>query len=281
MAFKAVLAPTRINQYQTCPLQYRLAAIDKIVPPIPPSIEAVRGSVVHAILEALFKFPMAERTQELALSQSIIQQAQEQVRQKEGPKIYDQLIAEYGLEKFLDDLQKLVMIYFELENPSLLIRPSDQEVMLKVDFPEASDLALFGYADRIDYGRNNEVRIIDYKTGKMPDERYAASYRDQMDYYALAYYLLYKTMPYALHLIFLNPDSHGIIKKTPNQLDLDLISQTIITTWNSIKQDCQNLYFQPVPNNLCEWCGFKDFCPAKGGQMPELTKDMIQKSLHI
>jgi putative RecB family exonuclease len=43
-----------------CPLLYRFRVIDRL--PEAPSPAAVRGTVVHAVLERLFDLPAAERT---------------------------------------------------------------------------------------------------------------------------------------------------------------------------------------------------------------------------
>jgi putative RecB family exonuclease len=278
---KAVLAPTRISQYQRCPLQYRLAAIDKIVPPIPPSLEAVRGSMVHAILEALFVQPNVERTFELANSDAFYQSAYAKVRQKEGSTAFDQAVSSVSAAELRGQISRLLGIYFQLEEPEKVWGQSQQEVMLKVDFPEASDLSLFGFADRIDFGRAGEVRIVDYKTGKKPAPQYAAEYIQQMNYYALAYRLLKGITPYWLDLLFLNEQSNGILRQAPTADDLAQISAIIVAVWTAIKRDCANLWFTPRVNPLCAWCGFQSLCSAQGGVTPELTPAQVQKSLHI
>jgi len=46
------LSPSRASDFMTCPLLYRFRVIDRL--PERPSIDAVRGSVVHKVLEELF-----------------------------------------------------------------------------------------------------------------------------------------------------------------------------------------------------------------------------------
>ncbi len=48
----------------TCPLLYRFRVIDRL--PERPSMDAVRGSVVHKVLEELFDLPAVERTPDRA-----------------------------------------------------------------------------------------------------------------------------------------------------------------------------------------------------------------------
>ena len=54
------LSPSRAGDFMTCPLLYRFRTIDRL--PEPSSPDAVRGTVVHKVLEDLFDLPAAERT---------------------------------------------------------------------------------------------------------------------------------------------------------------------------------------------------------------------------
>src|SRR5262245_59551138 len=54
------LSPSRAGDFLTCPLLYRFRVIDRL--PEPPSQAAVRGTLVHAVLEHLFDRPAAGST---------------------------------------------------------------------------------------------------------------------------------------------------------------------------------------------------------------------------
>src|SRR6266540_3743144 len=58
------LSPSRAADFKTCPLLYRFRSIDRL--PERPSPDQARGTLVHAVLEALFDLPAAERTPEAA-----------------------------------------------------------------------------------------------------------------------------------------------------------------------------------------------------------------------
>ena len=53
------LSPSRAGDFMTCPLLYRFRTIDKL--PEEPSPDAVRGTLVHKVLEDLFDLPAPER----------------------------------------------------------------------------------------------------------------------------------------------------------------------------------------------------------------------------
>ena len=54
------LSPSRAGDFMTCPLLYRFRTIDRL--PEPASPDAVRGTLVHKVLEDLFELPALERT---------------------------------------------------------------------------------------------------------------------------------------------------------------------------------------------------------------------------
>jgi hypothetical protein len=58
------LSPSRAADFMTCPLLYRFRTIDRL--PEEPAPDAVRGTVVHKVLEDLFDLPAVDRTPERA-----------------------------------------------------------------------------------------------------------------------------------------------------------------------------------------------------------------------
>src|ERR1700759_3845925 len=60
------LSPSRAADFKSCPLRYRLRVVDRV--PEPPRREAMRGTLVHAVLEKLFDLPAGERPPERAIA---------------------------------------------------------------------------------------------------------------------------------------------------------------------------------------------------------------------
>src|SRR5918994_7088946 len=58
------ISPSRAADFMTCPLLYRFRTVDRL--PESFSVDAVRGTVVHKVLEDLFSLPAEERTPERA-----------------------------------------------------------------------------------------------------------------------------------------------------------------------------------------------------------------------
>src|SRR3712207_8589270 len=58
------LSPSRAADFKTCPLLYRFRTIDRL--PERKSLAAVRGTLVHSVLERLYDLPARQRTPEAA-----------------------------------------------------------------------------------------------------------------------------------------------------------------------------------------------------------------------
>src|SRR3954470_11724981 len=56
--------PSRAGDFLSCPLLYRFRTVDHLPEPFSP--DAVRGTVVHKVLEDLFDLPAVDRTPEQA-----------------------------------------------------------------------------------------------------------------------------------------------------------------------------------------------------------------------
>src|SRR5687767_11862008 len=111
------LSPSRAGDFLSCPLLYRFRTIDRL--PEPSSPDAVRGSVVHKVLEDLFDLPAAERTPEQA--GSMLVPAWEALVEQE-PELAEMFDAESGAESaaWLASCRSVLERYFTLEDPRRL-----------------------------------------------------------------------------------------------------------------------------------------------------------------
>ena len=155
------LSPSRALDFQSCPLLYRFRVIDRL--PEPPSPAAVRGTLVHSVLEALYDLPAQQRTLDEAID---LVAPQWDVLIAERPEVVG-MLAEAGTESadWLRGAGDLVESYFAMEDPTRL-EPAARELQVQAELP--SGLVLRGFVDRLDRAPTGQVRVVDYKTGKAP-----------------------------------------------------------------------------------------------------------------
>src|SRR4051794_29842417 len=256
------LSPSRAADFMHCPLLYRFRTIDRL--PEPPDAMATRGTVVHAVLERLFDLAPDERTIEAAAA--LIKPEWEALLEAE-PEIAA-LFAEDAdgalLRDWLTSAEALLATYFDLEDPTRLRLPAERELMVECELP--SGVRLRGIVDRLDIAPDGALRVVDYKTGRAPDERFEARALFQMKFYALVLWRTRGVIPRVLQLLYLG--NREILRYAPDEADLRATERKLEALWAAITQAERSGDFRASPSRLCDWCSFHQHCPAKGGELP-------------
>lgn len=260
------LSPSRANDFQQCPLLYRLRTIDRL--PEPPSRAATLGTLVHAVLERLFDHDAADRT--TALAHGLLAPEWERMV-AERAELADLLDGPTELRYFFDDARQRLGMYFTLENPQRL-EPSGRE--LRLESVLADGPAVRGIVDRVDTAPTGAVRIIDYKSGKTPGPGYGAAAEFQMRFYAMLMERATGTRPALMRLLYLRDG--GVKELAPSEHDMAAVEAQVREVWASIGECAAAGEFAPQPSRLCGWCAFQDYCPEFGGTPPALDPDAVE-----
>jgi putative RecB family exonuclease len=261
------LSPSRAGDFMTCPLLYRFRTIDRL--PEPSSPDAVRGTVVHKVLENLFDLPAPDRTAGRAAE--MLQPAWEAILEEE-PEIAE-MFGEEGPEigSWLASCKTSLDRYFALEDPTRL-EPADRE--LYVETLLDSKLLLRGFIDRVDVAPTGEIRVVDYKTGKAPSEAFEAKALFQMKFYALVLWRTRGVVPAMLQLVYLG--SGELLRYTPEERDLLATERKVEAIWKAISRAQESGDWRPRRSALCGWCAHQAICPEFGGTPPPLPVLQIE-----
>lgn len=251
------LSPSRAADYRSCPLKYRFRVIDRI--PEPPAPAAVRGILVHAVLEKLFSAAPTKRTPQLAHEQ-LPEIWQAMVAQ--DSQLAD-LVSPQELPAWIAGAHDLVNRYFELENPQYL-SPQACELRLEVTLP--TEVPTRGFIDRLEVNADGLMRIVDYKTGRAPAAAYHGEALFQLKFYALMMYRLRGIVPAQLLLLYLGNGQR--LTYSPTEQELLQFEVTLTELWQAIIAAVATGNFPPRTSRLCDWCSFKNICPAFGGTPP-------------
>jgi putative RecB family exonuclease len=261
------LSPSRAGDFMTCPLLYRFRTVDKL--PEPSSPDAVRGTVVHKVLEDLFDLPAAERTS--ARAAEMLQPAWEAVLEQE-PEVAE-MFGEEGPEigAWLASCKASLDGYFALEDPTRL-EPAERE--LYVETLLDSKLLLRGFIDRVDVAPSGEIRVVDYKTGKAPREAFEAKALFQMKFYALVLWRTRGVVPAMLQLVYLG--SGELLRYSPDEQDLLATERKVEAIWKAVSKAQASGDWRPRRSALCGWCAHQSICPEFGGTPPPLPVLQIE-----
>ncbi len=269
----AALSPSRAGDFRACPLMFRLRTIDRL--PEQPSPLAVRGTVVHKVLEDLFDLPAADRTPERA--EEMVQDAWAFVLDAEpelatlfpsGPRDAEH-DAGPGAEiaAWLASCRESLRGYFALEDPRRL-EPAEREVYVEALLD--SRLLLRGFVDRIDIAADGALRVVDYKTGRSPGVGFEGKALFQMRFYALVIWRTRGVVPALLQLIYLGDGQ--ILSYQPDEQDLRATERLVEALWRAIEEAQAAREWLPNPGASCRWCSYQEHCPAFGNEPPPLPE---------
>ncbi len=265
------LSPSRANDYLQCPLLFRLRVVDRL--PEPPSAAAVRGTLVHAVLEGLFDLPAGSRTHAAAVAalpgawQALVD---------EEPERAEVLPAGEDLEPWFAPARDLLATYFTLEDPNRL-QPAEREVSVSLALEE--DLELRGIIDRVDVAPDGAVRVVDYKTGRSPRAGYEGGALFQMRFYALLLARLRGRMPAMLQLIYLGDGV--VVRHEPDEAELASTERRLRALWTSVQTSAREGTWTPKRGPLCGWCAHQAVCPEFGGTPPEVDPDRVEVTIGV
>lgn len=262
------LSPSRAADFKTCPLLYRFRSIDRL--PERPSLDATRGTVVHAVLERLFGLPRQERTVEVAAELVEPEWRRLVGAEPERAVLFADDTDGSALAGWLESARQLVAGYFELEDPRR-IEPAGREQLVQTVL--ADGLLLRGYVDRLDVAPTGEVRVVDYKTGGAPREAFEAKALFQMKFYALVLWRVRGTVPSQLRLMYLR--DRESLTYAPTAEELGRFERTLVAIWMAIEKARLTGDFRPSPSRLCEWCDHHAFCPTFGGTPPPFPANQV------
>lgn len=251
------LSPSRAGDFIACALMFRYRTIDRLVEPSSP--EAVRGTLVHQVLEEIFDLPAATRTPQTA--HAMVEPTWRALIERDPRS--RRLASQIEEESWLASAHEAIDRWFALEDPTRL-EPSEREVAVEATLP--SGLRLRGIIDRLDQAPDGALRVVDYKTSSAVPERHEARALFQLRFYALILWLSRGELARVIQLVYLGPRSE-IVSYEPDVEDLGATQRKIEAIAAAIDEGRRTGTFEPNPGPQCDWCAFKAHCPAFGGTL--------------
>lgn len=235
------LSPFKISMFLECPRRYKFHYIDDLAGKFKkPKPHFTMGENVHKALKEFFDSLLPQqRTKENLekILRDIWRKNRVGFQDREEERNFG-LMALSMLEKFYqeEDINK---------------KPLVLEKNYKINLDK--DIILQGKIDRIDV-ENDELVIIDYKTGKEPEE---TDYLQLVIYSIIVVQKINKKIKKAYYWYLKNGRKVSI---SPTQKDLENGIIEIKSLAEIIKNEQE---FAPNVNKFCSWCEYLSICPLK------------------
>ncbi len=251
------LSPSKVSSFRSCPMAFRFSTIDRL--PEAPTPWAVKGTLVHRALEALYwNADQGQRSLSFALdSLATVWQASE-----DDPEFAALNLDSAAADAMLADARTLVTNYFKVEDPNQ-VTAVGVEITLEA---HVGGTYLRGIIDRLDLDRDGSFVITDYKTGSAPPPGHEQARFEGLHFYALLCEEVIGVRPARVQLMYL---------KNPVVLSAEISEQSLRglrartqAVWSAIERACASEDFRPKPSALCSYCSFQEICPAFQARPP-------------
>jgi putative RecB family exonuclease len=248
------LSPSKVASFKDCALAFRFSAIDRL--PEPASPWTVKGSLVHRALELLLaEEPRGRRSIDAAMARLDRAMAELQTNDE-----YRSLGLEVDEEReFVEHAGALVHRYFDLEDPNE-VHDIGLELRLEV---QLGSLTMRGIIDRLEIGPDGEWVVTDYKTGRAPRVQHESARLGGVHFYAFLLERLFGRRPARIQLLYLG-EPVAIVAE-PSDQSVRGLEQRAQAIWSAVERACEQEDFRPRPSGLCDYCSFRTWCPAFGG----------------
>lgn len=249
------LSPTSASTWQQCELKYALGYLYGWQEPS--TLPQLIGNVVHRAVELLYQLPADERTR--AAAGALLEDA---LAEEVGKPTYAALRPEDAgvsgrvLAVGTDATDGL----FDLEDPRhITVGPEGLEVWVSAELYGAP---VRGRVDRL-YDSDGAEIIADYKTGKVPQPRFAEKAFFGLWTYAAALAASDPEHRLAdrLELLFL-VGRERLVRPVLRSVALDQ-AKTLARIWRAVQARTVSGEVVARTSRLCEWCAFRSACPAQ------------------
>jgi DNA helicase II / ATP-dependent DNA helicase PcrA len=234
------LSATAVENYETCPLQFKLEREWRIPRDVPAAMQY--GASIHRVLRTYFDSVRQERTlsdEELIdlfradLAESVIDDPYQR-------DLYEQ----QGIRQIRDFLAAL------RRSPAPRVLHTEEHFEVRV-----GSATVAGRIDRIDDLGDGRVAIVDYKTGK-PRAQKDADESLQLSIYAIA--AKEKWGYEADRLVFYNLEEASAVTTARGRLQLEEAKAKVQDVADQIEAG----QFAAKPGYHCRFCAYRNLCPA-------------------
>nr|WP_276513276.1 PD-(D/E)XK nuclease family protein [Cellulomonas hominis] len=215
-----------------------------------------RGTAAHLVLERLYELPPGQRDRQHAMK--ILTDL---VLLEPGPDEVDYAAAlgsdPVRYATWIASVTNAFQGIFELESPPAVEVWARE---LRLDRFEVAGVPFKGFVDRIDGDPDTGLKVIDYKSGKVPKLQYGDDHGDQMRLYAEALLAGLGHTVAAAQLLYIEKVVSRDVDLSPQAIDNT--KRGFVRSWEDLRGYVERSAFPAKPSALCGWCPLVNSCPV-------------------
>lgn len=241
---------SQLAAYSTCPLQYKYAFVLKI-PVLEDKASLNYGRLMHNCLQEYLQPLIYKRQLSLFENNDYLKWSRlKQIYEKRfNPFVYSN--KQEANDYFVQGKESLYNFSKQMVAKDLKIMFLEKSFNFKIN----NDV-IKGTIDRVDLLKNNEIKVIDYKTGT-PKETLTYQDKRQLILYQIFLEKHLKLAVNSLNYYYLNNNTE--ISFIAKDKEKEKLIQEIQENITNIK----NRRFSAKPSFMCSFCDYNDICPYR------------------
>ena len=249
---------SRLSLFEACPRKFAYRYLEKIAPDHE-SVEAFLGKRVHEVLERLYRVTALGRgAPSLGRVLRRFGALWDEHYHKQRIRVARE---EMSAELYRENGERCLENYYRRHYPFDCGETLALEERVVFALDGRGEYRMQGVIDRVVRARDGAIEIHDYKTGaRVPSQRQIDEDR-QLALYQLGVAERYgpeRPVRLVWHYLLRNQERRSA--RTPEQLEA-LRDRTM----RLIDRIRSHTEFAPRPGPLCQWCEYRERCPAQGG----------------
>lgn len=247
-----IYSHSRLSCYEQCPYKFKLQYIDKVETEVEETVEAFLGSIVHEVLEKLYRDLLFHKMN--SLDDLIVF-----LRSEWKDNWSDDIVivkTDYNKDNYLKMAEKYITDYYKRYYPFNQGKTIALEERILINLDETGEYKLQGYIDRLTELKDGYYEIHDYKTySRLPLAEYIHTDR-QLALYMIGVKNNYpdvKNVRLIWHFLAFDKE----IDSTRTDKELEKLKLDTIKLIDTIENDEE---FVAKAGYICNWCEFKPVC---------------------
>ena len=240
-----------LSTYKNCPHKYKLKYIVRIKPP-EKGIEAFLGNRVHETLEKLYK--------ELLLTKlNRLEELLEFYNSQWEKSWHENVVVtrkEFTVDHYRNTGREAISSYYKRYSPF------NQSKTLSTEFQinfKINDITITGKIDRLSHNGDGFYEIHDYKTSRSLPTQNELDHDWQLGLYQIGVKEKFrdaKEINLIWHYLIFDKE----FSSTRSDAQLKDLEKRVLSLIKAIEKET---IFNPKESNLCDWCEYFEYCPAK------------------